>query len=95
MSKRGRVEAILQNGNTFHLPRHDAAEMVRVGAATWKDSCYSQIQVSQKAAFVVRGLSCRIGAALAEAYYRKEGWAVVAVMQIGLRHGAPETAQID
>jgi hypothetical protein len=84
---RRQVKAVLPTGSTFDLPRHEAAEMVRDGAANWSDFSYSKIIVNQQGALRMRGLSCRVGPELATQFRRdenKEGWAAVATSLIQL-----------
>jgi hypothetical protein len=62
--------------------------MVRDGAAIWSDSRYDRITVNQQGALQLRGLSCRVGAEIAQGVRRDEGYARVMLAHIRLSYGA-------
>lgn len=61
--------------------------MVRDGAASWSDSTYSRIVVNQQGALRLRGLSCRVGEALARDVRADKGYARVMLAHINLSFG--------
>lgn len=64
------------------MDRTEAYQCVRDGAASWSDSSYDHIQINQKGALRLRGLSCRVGEVLAVAVRKKEWWARLMLSQI-------------
>lgn len=74
------IVAVRPNQTTYHVSYAEASKLVADGHATWGDKQNRSVNVQENGA--LRGLSCRVGPELANAYFEGQDWAQVAVAHI-------------
>ncbi|HEY6339320.1 MAG TPA: hypothetical protein VIW68_12575 [Candidatus Sulfotelmatobacter sp.] len=91
-----RIACHFPDGYTQHISKKDADELVATGAASWHNptSIFYQSNNPEPSSSGARGsgkLACKVGAPLAQAFYRdrnRSGWATAFVERVRELSGA-------